>query len=292
MDDGMLTVYDSLNDDHRGCYTRTRRNSDFPAAGVLIHERKGGPMVPVEIALEDVRLFDESAPDASDLRDRLHREVLEVSFPPEEYVGPSEDDADAPLLVAVGPDGEVLGGAVGERFRKSETLLLSYLAVRPGLRARGVGGRLMEGIVARWLDPETFAVLEIDDPRRHEYHKAHGDPGRRVRFYASFGVNALAMPYFQPRLDEKLDRAYNMLLGVLTVPDALRVGGGVIGESVAMFLEEYFEVCEGRALSGDEDGRWLLEWARRPSIALVPLAGDWRTVVPDVLPPSRADAVR
>lgn len=235
---------------------------------------------------DDVRLFDGTAPEAGRLL-REFRGILRRSFPPEEYVEYPDDEAegyaDGPMLIACGPDGAVLGGALGEVYPDSGTLLLGYLAVDPELRGSGVGTQLVQALRDRWFSPETFAIMEVEDPRHHQADPEHGDPAARLRFYARFGASALVMPYFQPRLRPDLPRAYHLLLCPLNVPAHLDVGGEVDARAVASFLTEYFVACEGQDALEDPEVEWLLDWCRPPSIGLVSLADLGR--VPDDDPP-------
>jgi len=163
---------------------------------------------------------------------RFGAEILEKSFPPTEYVpncfvgsGPLTD----PFLVACAPDGTILGGACGEVYPHSNSLLLGYLAVRQGLRGTGVGGLLMRELRERWVRPGQLALLEIDDPRHHAVRDDYGDPTARARFYDRFGVRGLAVPYFQPRLGPALPRGYHMILSAMALPEG---GDAVAGSAV------------------------------------------------------------
>lgn len=206
----------------------------------------------------DIRLFDADSPGAPEMLRELHDEVLRPSFRPEEYIPPTVIDPSAELaVIACGEDGRVLGGALGEWYPASGVLLLGYLAVRPGLRAQGVGGAVMTELRERWLDRDSLAVLELDDPRYHEPHPDRGDPVARLRFYGRSGVELLDMPYFQPRLSNDLPRAYHMFLGVIP-PIGVTLPPALPASRVTAFLSEYFEVCEGPAAHCDPELRQLL----------------------------------
>ena len=89
---------------------------------------------------------------------RFYHDVLAVSFSPDEIDDAegfarsvrNSGSAQALASVAVGPDGEVLGGVVCEVYAAERVLLLAYLAVRPDLRGRGLGTRLVEHVAPRW----------------------------------------------------------------------------------------------------------------------------------------------
>lgn len=217
----------------------------------------------------DIELFDAESPRAAELLRELHDEVLRPSFRPEEYISPTVIDPSHELaVIACGEDGRVLGGALGERYPASGVLLLAYLAVRPGLRAQGVGGAIMTALREQWLDRDSLAVLELDDPRYHEPHPVRGDPVARLRFYGRSGVQLLDMPYFQPRLSSDLPRAYHMLLGVIP-PIGATVPAALPASRVTAFLREYFELCEGPSVHGDPELRALLAACGDEEIELV-----------------------
>ncbi|HMK96580.1 MAG TPA: GNAT family N-acetyltransferase, partial [Acidimicrobiales bacterium] len=246
--------------------------------GVMTKEPSGSPVAGVEL-LDKAEALRRGA-----LR-RLYQDILEPSFRPEELGEPWEEGhvPDGLLLVAWDEARqEALGCAIGELYETSRVLLLGYLAVRPDLRARGVGTRLMNGVLRQWCRDDWLALAEIDDPRHHEPHPGHGDPVARLRFYERFGVRAIAAPYFQPSLDGG-GRAYHLLLCQLPT----RSGAGSISaeevERVRQFLEEYLTGCEGEGALDDREARWLLNFYSG-ELALVPLNELDR--VPDPEPPA------
>lgn len=219
----------------------------------------------------EIRLVDQESPGAAGLLRELHDDVLRPSFRPEEYVSPTViNPAKKLAIIARADDGLVVGGALGEAYPHSRVLLLGYLAVRPGLRGKGIGSVLMAALKERWLDRdgENLAVLEIDDPRYHAPHPDHGDPAARLRFYGAFGVRLLGIPYFQPRLRDHLPRGYHMLLGVIPAA-GVTLPSAIPARQVSTFLSEYFEDCEGEAVNDDAEFRSLLDACRGPEIELV-----------------------
>jgi GNAT superfamily N-acetyltransferase len=211
---------------------------------------------------------------ALSLGPEVFTEILRPSFRPEELGDQvwTETSVPADLLLVAWDDAEhrVLGCAVGDLFPRSETLLLSYLAVRPGLRSGGIGSALMQAVQDEWCTAHPFAVAELDDPRRHEADEEHGDPEARLRFYNRFGMKAIAAPYFQPRLATSLPRAYHMILGKLASPgedDEQTADGKRLHE----FLVEYFTDCEGEAALDDPEVQWLLAFYEKDDLDLVPV---------------------
>jgi GNAT superfamily N-acetyltransferase len=234
----------------------------------------------------DFELFDQDSPQSADLLRKLHDEVLFPSFPRNEYIPPTTIDPKDGLAIIACSDGQVVGGALGEVYPASGSLLLGYLAARPGLRGSGIGSALLGALKERWLGEHPLAFLELDDPRHHVTDPNLGDPVARLRFYGRFGIKLLTIPYFQPRLRPGLPRGYHMILGVIpsvggTLPQTLP------GHQVTAFLREYFADCEGNAASDDPEVRWLLEAASESEITLVGTEDFGR--VPDALPPEGAD---
>jgi GNAT superfamily N-acetyltransferase len=236
----------------------------------------------------DVQLFDEHSPRAVELLRELHDAVLCPSFPPEEYIRPvTIDPRDGPALIACRDDGLVLGGALGELYPASASLLLGYLAVRPGFRGAGVGSILLAAVVERWLDGTGPAFVELDDPRHTAPDPDYGDPEARLRFYDTAGVRLLTIPYFQPRLRADLSRSYHMLLAVLP-PKGVRLPAAMPAERVGAFLSEYFQACEGKDALDDAEVQWLLDASRGPEITLVGV--EEVGLIPDANPPQRTGA--
>jgi GNAT superfamily N-acetyltransferase len=236
-----------------------------------------------------VRLFDQESPDAVELLREFHDQVLAPSFRPEEYVSPTTIGLEGVLaLIACADDGTVIGGALGDVFPDSGALLLSYLAVRPGVRGTGTGGALLAALKERWLPRHPLVFLELDDPRHHGSHPTHGDPIRRLNFYGTFGIRLLTIPYFQPRLRGDLPRAYHLLLGVIP-PDGATPASVPVAQ-VTAFLREYFVACEGPGALDDPEVQWLLEMASGAG-GEIPLVdpGAYATV-PDMAPPAASGA--
>lgn len=166
-------------------------------------------------------------------------------------------------------------------------LLIGYIAVKSGLRSRGVGGMLLEEARRQWYGKAglTLVLAEIDDPR---YHPASGDidPGRRVAFYARHGTQIVTGPYFQPRLDGNgKERVYDMFLAVLHGGDQ----ASVEAPRIVAFLREYFTASGEDSdwpLANDSDGKWLLDWySKYETVGLQPVDKYSKVEIPRV--PSR-----
>ena len=205
---------------------------------------------------------------------RLCDEVLKPSFPPAELVSDDElfaytDEGNALAGMAAVEDGEPVGVVLGDFFLACRVALLSYLACRPDRRGRGIGGRLLATAVPRWwreARPATL-VLEVEDPRHHTSME-HGDPVARLRFYAAAGARLVDLPFTQPSLRPGSPRVPHLLL--------LEIGGSdesISASTLAAFVAEYYEGCEGPDVVSDPEYQALVGRARSAPdgrIALLP----------------------
>jgi GNAT superfamily N-acetyltransferase len=214
--------------------------------------------------------------DTAAFRD-LYDGVLVPSFRPAELA-----DAEAllhgvrsgrgPISVAVGADETVLGGMAAEWHDDSRVLLMSYFAVRPGWRRRGIGHALIDGTYPSLL--AKFAPLivlgEAEDPRYFadadsDSGADYGDPADRLRLYERHGARVLPLPYMQPEIRPGHGRVPHLLLMAFAVDEAASPAPGrVDGSRVDRFLHRYFTEAEGPARADDADLARLREACRRP----------------------------
>lgn len=181
----------------------------------------------------------------------FYNSVLVPSFPPGELVALQEflDAAQREfihVIAAVSQDG-IIAGAVGTTPTQEGVIMLLYLALRPGLRGAGVGGKLIDHAVAQWkqLYNPTFILAEVEHPKYHLASPEHGDPAARLRFYARHGGQILNIPYFQPviREDEPPVPAL-MLLTLWVAPEAFVAKDHVISWPLrASLRRELIETC-------------------------------------------------
>jgi GNAT superfamily N-acetyltransferase len=234
-----------------------------------------------------VRIWDLRANFDDALLSRFYSEVMEDSFAPAELVSIDElrtgvapgSGGGTLMVLALGAEGEVLGGMVGERYPRSDVLLLAYIAVRPEARGRGIGTLLLAHADEHWyrkLRPR-LALAEVEHPAFHP-KTDRGDPVARLRLYERIGAGVLGIPYFQPEVREGAGRVYDMLLLVFhfnaSVSRAEKDGTRIDGKVVAGFLDEYFTLAEGpEVLADDPEYRSLRAQADRPEgVSLLPLA--------------------
>ncbi|WP_129843367.1 N-acetyltransferase [Streptomyces sp. RFCAC02] len=204
--------------------------------------------------------------------DRLDAEVLRPSFSDDELSPPDElrEGVASGALSVLWTDGGARGplaAAVGDFDRRHRIVLLTWLAVRPGLRGGGIGGPLLDAAVATWRTAHApcLVLAEVADPAHHTSEAAHGDPAARLRFYRRHGGRVLDLPYFQPALGPGRRRVPHLLLVVLhadpgfagSAPDT--VDGGVLRTC----LEERQAASEG-AVGTDPESAALWQAVERP----------------------------
>jgi GNAT superfamily N-acetyltransferase len=213
----------------------------------------------------------------------LYSEVLDPSFPPDELhtletLHGAMEAGTGPIWIAEDDEGRILGGAVGEWDAGSRIVLLSYLAVRPGIRGGGVGGSLLRAALDAWrsrLSP-CMILAEVEDPAHYRGGGAHGDPAARWRFYQRHRGRALDLPYFQAALRPGTARVPHLMLVVLHAdPKFSGAGPDTIDPaSLRAYLEDYQRQCEG-AVGTDPQAMALWQALDRPGgVPFLPATGD------------------
>ncbi|WP_431783703.1 GNAT family N-acetyltransferase [Streptomyces chumphonensis] len=210
--------------------------------------------------------------------DRIYQEILKPSFTADELGDPAQlerlvNAGSATVFASHAPDGRPLGTAIGEWDAKRRIVLLSWLAVRPGLRGAGTGGALLQEALRHWItwyDP-CLVLAEVSDPLGRSANPAagstvdHGDAAARLRFYLRLGGRVLDLPYFQPALGPGLARVEDELLLVL---HAHAEFAGAAPETIDAavlrgYIEDYLRECEG-SVGDDSATARLLEALDRP----------------------------
>jgi GNAT superfamily N-acetyltransferase len=198
---------------------------------------------------------------------QVYREVLVPAFPPEEIeseqsVAASLEDGSGSLFVALDEAGEPAGAAFGRWTEAARVQMLTYLAVDPGRRGKGLGGRLLHAALDAWRERyEPCVVLaEVESPDKPAVHEAYGDPRRRLAFYEAAGAHVLDLPYFQPGIGGREHRVDGMLLLVLHADHVFMPLGPdrLSGKSLRTFMEAYLEASEGSPAT-DWDAKALFE---------------------------------
>jgi GNAT superfamily N-acetyltransferase len=202
------------------------------------------------------------APSSGPVIEDFYRQVLAPSFPADELISLDEvqetaDRQDASIWLSEDADGTVLAGAIAEWDDSVRVLLLSYLAVRPGIRGGGIGGPLYLAALESWRQKfkPCLILAEVEDPEAHRGSEDHGDPAARLRFYVNRGSRILDLPYFQPALEPGAERVYGLLLIALHVdPEFAGAGGsGTIDATIIRkYLENYQTQYEGKVATDDQ----------------------------------------
>lgn len=134
----------------------------------------------------------------------VHRRIIVPSFPAEERGTAEELVARVGLgharVHAAGGPGAWTAAAITETFEPgSGIVLLSWLAVAPGGRSAGLGGRVLRvAVEAAYDDGARIVLAEIEPEGTRPALPEHGDPDARRRFYARHGAQGLDLPHAQP----------------------------------------------------------------------------------------------
>jgi GNAT superfamily N-acetyltransferase len=191
---------------------------------------------------------------AGPLLAEIYTDIMVPSFPTDELTSLASLEAglslgDTSVVAVVDEAGTPLALAVGEASATTGVVILAYLAVRPGLRSGGLGGRLLDHVTRTWQDRWHPALLlaEIEHPGAHNASDDYGDPAKRIRFYHQHGVRALNVPYFQPSLGSGLPRVYGIMLCVVaSTPAAAGAAPDTVdSDRLRRFMTEYLVGCEG-----------------------------------------------
>lgn len=185
-------------------------------------------------------------------RASLYDAVLSPSFGPEELpprdrflAWTSGDDLEV-LLATDAETGETLGCAVVALGQGTDVMaLLAWLAVRPGERGSGTGGALLDAAIdAARAGGAHLLLAEVEDPRKHAASADHGNPWRRLGFYARHGLVILDVPYFQPAIAPGQERVRDMLLLAAVLRDGAD-SPTVLRPALVTFLEAYVPRLDG-----------------------------------------------
>lgn len=191
------------------------------------------------------------------LFEALYEDILVPSFPKSElndfdFIREAMEAGTDRVWVALDEEGTVIGGAIGEWAEEQRIMLLAWFAVRPGQRGGGIGGPLLDHVVAAWREQFSPCLIlaEIEDP---EYHGAtkddYGDPWSRLRFYQRHGTRVLDLPFFQPALDSESPRVFGLFLAALHVdPTLAGTDPDTVDSRILLeYITDYLESCEGVA---------------------------------------------
>jgi len=166
------------------------------------------------------------------------------------------------LLVFEGTDKErkrVIGGSACEYYPNSNCGLLTYFAVLPEFRQKGVGGFLVRNVLIA-VDKDAKSngkagcnavFLETNDAEKVKAEEDCMDPLVRHKILNKLGFRILDFTYVQPALSPTQAKCSNLLFAV---HQSYLVDGKLKSEFIAAFIKEFFIVLMGDAvLATDED---------------------------------------
>ena len=200
----------------------------------------------------------------------LVRELLEQAFGPEELGEP--EDLIVQLLAgkfqvfSAWEGARPLGAAIAWPATR-EVTLLSWLAISPRTRGRGVGSKLFrQAISALESGNNPLLILgEIENPSTHAPSINHGDPQRRWAFYQRLGAKRLDFPFVMPRLSADVPVGEDMWLLSFggRAHSIIDAGTGTIarqglGRPLERFLKTYLE-DSGETVNADGKYRPAVE---------------------------------
>ena len=204
--------------------------------------------------------------------DTIYAQILEPCFPPAEMCSLQSVQYLAGagrglFWAAFDEQDTALGCAIGDWDAGPRVVLLSWLAIRPGLRGGGIGGALLDAAQAEWVARYSpcLVLAEVEDPACHAGSEVYGNPRARLRFYQRWGARILDIPYFQASLAPGLPRVPDLLLMVLHADEQFAGSepDTIDGAVLRQYLELYQRQCEGRVAT-DEQAAWLWEAIDRP----------------------------
>lgn len=203
----------------------------------------------------------------------LYSSILARSFPPTELSGLEDiiDGLEGGALTVIGArEGDRWVGVAVTRTFSSGVLLLEWLAAVATQRSRGIGRALLErvGASAQRRGQLTF-LAEIEPPGAEAAEGAHGDAGRRARFYEAAGAKALQITHYQPPVSP--GSGYVPLI-LIALPGA----GHTLGDSIPAAPVREFEIEYHRERPDDPRLRESLDSLPGDVIALQDLSGLFR----------------
>lgn len=144
------------------------------------------------------------------------------------------------IALAVEADA-IVAGVIAEHYPRSRCGLVTYLAVAPSHRRRGLGEALLRAAAEREYAAGARAVFgEVDDPRVHGTEVARARLARFVRW----GARVADVRYIQPALGEGLARDARLCLIVVPGDPARALPTTLAGADVRAFVDEFYAATE------------------------------------------------
>lgn len=231
-----------------------------------------------------VRLSDEDAEARAALLARYRAEIYEPAFPDSElredpavWLGLLADDPRPPqprldLILAVGPEDAILGGATIEHYRKGDCGLLTYIAVRPERRDKGLGRALVAEARRRleeWAGPGALLFAETEIYDEAEDDREREEVVERQNRLARLGALALDFDYVMPPLSpgQPPRRLHLLVLDEPGPGRPLAVGAG----KVLVLIEELAAALKADLSAFPETAEMAARLAADASLGLKPL---------------------
>lgn len=122
----------------------------------------------------------------------------------------ADDGADPKTFAVLETVGdELVGGGIADYRRTLGSLLLTYVAVKPEWRSRGIGRMLLETRVRVFPDVR-HVFLECDDPATVTVSGM--DPAQRLAMFRRWGFSEVPIRYWQPPLGDGQGTCGSLLL--------------------------------------------------------------------------------
>lgn len=137
----------------------------------------------------------------------------------------------------------IVGGINFELYPRSRCGFLTYMAVAPASRGRGLGNRLQTGAVAALRAAGAAAVFgEVNDPRTTTQEPA-AVAWQRLDRNQRWGARVVDIRYVQPALGPGLARDRELLL--IAIAGSEPLPPELPGTLVRGFVEELYAITEG-----------------------------------------------
>jgi len=177
----------------------------------------------------------------------------------------SEDQFNLHILLALQKDGAekktILGGCACEYYPQSNCGLLTYIAVDPAHRSKGISGHIVQQVLStlngdavKGGKPGLSALfLETNDATKVSAEKDVMDPLVRHKVLNRLGFSILGFQYVQPALSEEQQKCVDLLLAVhknfLKEEEKGDKKQKYLESSIILaFMREFFVVLMGEAV--------------------------------------------
>lgn len=135
----------------------------------------------------------------------------------------------------------LLGGVAFEYYQESRNGLITYLAVIPGYRKRGLARALLnesrqilENEARQAGKALNYILAEVEDPSKIKDSNGF-DPKTRIEVFARLGAKIVGIPYIQPKLEGGAGSCDYLLLIAM-----FESGNYIPGSLLKLFFREFF----------------------------------------------------